>query len=102
MNILNESILNGIFALTGTLLGGFISYLIARNTKETKSLKLKVNLLSKQVISYWNLEKLYSQELGSLKSKSSKTILEEYREKIERMGFERPTMTEKKSKRIIN
>ena len=57
---MNNSILNGIFALSGTLLGGFISYIIAKDAKETKTLKSQVNMLAKQVISYWNLEKLYS------------------------------------------
>lgn len=98
---MNESIINGIFALSGTMLGGFISYIIARNEKETKSLKTQVRMLSKQVISYWNLEKLYSEEIGKLVSKSAKTILQEYREKIESMDLERPTMTEKEAKRIL-
>jgi hypothetical protein len=98
---MNESILNGIFALSGTWLGGLISYLIARNAKETKTLKSQVNILSKQVISYWNLEKLYSEEIGKLNSKPAKTVLQEYREKIESMDFERPTMTEKEAKKIL-
>ena len=37
--IMNETIINGIFALSGTMLGGLISYIIARNVKETKTLK---------------------------------------------------------------
>jgi hypothetical protein len=99
--IMDESIVNGIFALSGTLLGGLISYFIARNAREIKTLKSQVNILSNQVISYWNLEKLYSEEFGKLISKSAKTILKEYREKIESMDLERPTMTEKEAKRIL-
>ena len=98
---MNESILNGIFALSGTLLGGLISYSIARNAKEVKTLKSQVNILSKQVISYWNLEKLYSEELGKLLSKPVKIILQEYREKIEAMDLDRPKMTEKETKKIL-
>ena len=98
---MNESIINGIFALSGTLLGGLISYFIARNAKETKTLKTQVIMLSKQVISYWNLERLYSEEIGKLVSKPAKIILQEYREKIESMDLERPTMTEKEAKRIL-
>ena len=45
--IMNETIINGIFALSGTLVGGLISYIIARNAKETKTIKSKVNMLSK-------------------------------------------------------
>jgi hypothetical protein len=49
---MNESIVNGIFALSGTLLGGAISYFISRNTKEMKTLTTQGSILTKQVISY--------------------------------------------------
>lgn len=98
---MNDSIINGIFALSGTLIGGLISYFIAKSAKETKTLKTQVSMLSKQIVSYWNLEKLYSEEIGHLVSKPAKTILQEYREKIEKMDLERPTMTEKEAKRIL-
>lgn len=98
---MNESIINGFFTLSGTLLGGLITYFTTRDTKEIKSLKKQVKILSKQVISYWNLEKLYSEEIGKLVSKPARGILQEYREKIESMDFERPTMTEKEAKRIL-
>lgn len=98
---MNESIINGIFALSGTLIGSLISYFIARNVKETKTLKAQVSILSKQVMSYWNLERIYSEELGKLVSKPAKTILQEYREKIVAMNLERPTMTEKEAKNIL-
>jgi hypothetical protein len=99
---MNESIINGIFALSGTLLGGLISYFIAKNAKETKTLKTQVSMLSKQVISYWNLEKIYSEEMGNLVSKPTKTILQEYREKIESMDLERPPMTQKEANKILS
>ena len=99
---MNESILNGLFALSGTLLGGIISYMINKDEKETKKLRLQINLLSKQVISYWILEKLYSDDIGILLSKSSRTILQEYREKIVNMELERPSMTANEAKKIID
>lgn len=98
---MDDSIINGIFALSGTLLGGGISYIIAQNAKEIKTLKSQVNILSKQVISFWNLEKLYSEEVGKLLSKPAKTILQDYREKIENLDLDRPTMTEKEAKKIL-
>lgn len=98
---MNESVVTGIFALSGTILGGLISYLITRNGKELKTLKSQVNILSNQIISYWNLEKLYSEELSKKTSKAQKTILQEYREKIEEMDLERPTMTEKEARKIL-
>ncbi len=76
--------------------------MISRDVKETKKLKTQVNMLSKQVISYWNLEKLYSEELGKYIAKPARTILQEYREKIENMDLERPTMTENEANKILN
>ena len=99
---MNESIVNGFFALSGTLVGGLISYFMARDAKELKNLKSQVNILSKQIISYWNLEKLYSEEMNKLIQKPAKTILQEYREKIESMDLGRPTMTEKEAKKILS
>ena len=58
-------------------------------------------MLSKQVISYWNFEKLYSEKISKLLSKPAKTILQEYREKIESMDLERPTMTQKEANKIL-
>ena len=99
---MNESIVNGFFALSGTLVGGLISYFIARDAKELKNLKSQVNILSKQIISFWNLEKLYAEEMSKLIQKPAKTILQEYREKIELMDLERPTITEKEAKKILS
>lgn len=98
---MSEPIITGVFTLLGALLGGIISYLGSRNERKIELLKSRVNLLSKQVISYWNLEKLYSDEIGQLLSRPSKTVLQEYRDKIESMDLERPTMIEKEAKRIL-
>jgi len=98
---MNESILNGIFALSGTLLGGVISFLMSRNANEIKTLKSQLNRLSKQIVSYWNLEKLYSDEISKVTSKPAKTVLQEFRERIEEMNLERPTMTEREAKKIL-
>jgi len=96
---MSETVITGLFTLAGTFIGGLISFLIARNTKEINTLKSDVINLSKQVISYWNIERLYSEDISKLVSKPARTILNEYREKIESMEFERPTMTEKEAKK---
>jgi hypothetical protein len=98
---MNESIINGLFALAGTLMGGIVSYFISRNAMEMNTLKSQVNRLAKQVVSYWNLEKLYVEEISKLISKPAKTVLQDFRERIELMDFERPTMTEKEAKKIL-
>lgn len=99
---MNESIINGLFAITGTIFGGLISYLIARNAKEMKTLKSQVNYLAKQVVSYWNLEKVYSDEISTLTSKPAITVLKNFRDKVEDLNIDRPTMTEKEAKKILN
>jgi hypothetical protein len=98
---MTEPIITGLFTLAGTLLGGLISFLIARNEKEIRTLKSHVNILSNQVVSYWNLEELYSKEISNITSKNQRIVKQEYREKVEEIGFERPTMTEKKAKEIL-
>jgi hypothetical protein len=98
---MTEPIIIGLFTLAGTMLGGLISFLIARNAKEIKTLKSQVNTLSNQVISYWNIENLYSKEISKLTLKAQKTVKQEYREKIEAMELDRPTMTEKEAKKIL-
>ena len=45
---MSDSIIIGVFTLSGTILGGLISYLIARNTREIKILKSQVSILSNQ------------------------------------------------------
>ena len=56
---MGEAGITGLFTILGTLLGGIISYMISRDVKETKKLKTQINMLSKQVISYWNLENMF-------------------------------------------
>lgn len=41
---MSDSIITGTFTLLGTILGGLISYLIARNAKEIKILKSHVSI----------------------------------------------------------
>lgn len=98
---MNDSIINGVFALSGTLIGGIISYFIAKDAKDVSALKSQVNILTKQVVSYWNLERLYSEEVSELSKRPAKTILQEFREKIEAMDLVRPTMTEREAKIIL-
>ena len=98
---MSESIINGLFTLAGTLVGGVISFFITKSANDYKRLKSQVNILSNQIISYWNLEKIYSEEISSTSSKSAKTILQNYRDRVEELGMDRPIMTEKEAKKIL-
>ncbi|MDR0926949.1 MAG: hypothetical protein LBO69_04200 [Ignavibacteria bacterium] len=98
---MNDTIINGIFSLSGVLVGGLFMYLATKYDKDNMRLRNKMDKLSSQVASYWHLEKLYSDELSKHISKPPKTILQEYRDKIEEKGYERPTMTENGTKKYI-
>lgn len=53
---MTEPIIAGLFTLAGTLLGCLISFLTARNEKESRTLKSHVNVLSNQVPYYSKLQ----------------------------------------------
>ena len=108
-------IINGIFTLAGVFIGGIISYLTARDTKEVAafnrqiqelqekndSLKNTIIKLCNQVSSYWNIEKAYSEELSKVKNYKAATILKKKRDDIENLGFERPTLTSNDVNKIL-
>lgn len=83
-------------------MGGVISYFITKSNRDYKRLKSQKNYMSNQIISYWNLEKLYSEDIANSSSKSAKTVLQEYRDKVEAMNLIRPLMTEKEARKILN
>jgi gas vesicle protein len=102
---MSEFVIIGIFTCVGTALGVFASFVttlfLNKRDKEVKTLKENVEKLTNQVVSYWNLEKKYSEELSKLNSKNSKTVLQEFRDAIEDAGYERPTMTEHGAKKFV-
>ena len=69
---MNDTIINGIFTLSGVVIGGLISYLITKSNRDYKRLKSVKKELCHQIISYWNLEKLYSEELANKNSKPAR------------------------------
>ncbi len=97
-----DSIINGLFALVGTVIGGAVTWLVSRDKRRSDKMYKTLMLFSEQIKSYWYLEKLYSNDMASLKSSSEKTIQMQYREKVEKMGYERPTMTANEVKKRID
>ena len=95
---MSESFIIGMFTCIGTILGVLaslvISLILKKRDKDLKMLNNRVEKFGKQAISYWNLEKKYSEEFGKLVSKAPKTVLQEFRDDIENAGYERPSMTE--------
>ena len=98
---MNEAIISGIFTVSGALVGA-VGAIVAGNISRRKvNLKHKVEQLAKQIEAYWNLESLYSDEFGKVTNTASKTVKEDFRSKVENMGYERPTMTANKASEII-
>lgn len=101
---MNENVIIAMFTFLGAtigVLGTFIiSLLLKKKDENLKRLKSNVETLSNQVVSYWNLEKKYSEEVSKLISKPTQTVLREFRDAIVDDGYERPTMTELEAKKL--
>lgn len=110
-----DSIINGLFSLIGVVIGGVISYFVAKDAKETTRLKGEIDRLmlindqykshikqmGGQIIAYWNLEKEYLQKLSNFSDQAEKTTMIESRDKIETTIGTRTTMTEKQVNDIL-
>jgi len=105
---MTDVIVTGLFTLGGVALGGFFSFLISLDSKERSHLKLMnqklrydndllvadIQKMGNHIIAYWNLEKIYADEISKSVGKPIPTILKEHRQIIENSGYTRPTMTE--------
>lgn len=94
---MNDTIINGLFTLAGVVIGSASSFFATRDTRRMAKLESLIARLTGQVASYWELEKLYSEEVAKLTSRNPKTVLNEFREKVEDEERERPTMTAKQA-----
>ena len=94
---MNDTIINGLFTLSGVLIGSASSFFATRDARRMAKLESLVSKLAEQVASYWELEKHYSEEVATLSGKNSKTVLNEFRERVESEERERPTMTAKQA-----
>ena len=86
----------GVFALTGTVLGGLISYAAARIDRRWGRAERQIAHLCDQVSAYYQLEQLYKDELARLdpSGRAAKTVMEDMRSKVAVSGeFERPSLT---------
>ncbi|MEZ5538996.1 MAG: hypothetical protein R3E63_03345 [Pseudomonadales bacterium] len=93
---MSDTILTGIFALAGTMIGGLLTYMAARVDHRWKRAKKHIGQLCDQVTSYYQLEQIYKEELAQLdpQKRSPKTIMEDMRSRVSQSGeYERPMMT---------
>lgn len=91
-----DSVMNGVFALGGALIGGLFTYLAARVGQRWTKAQKDITQLCDQVAAYYQLEQLYKDELAALDpgNRSAATILKDMRAQVAESGeFERPYMT---------
>lgn len=96
-----DSILTGLFTLLGAVAGGLLTFYGNKKLVRYEEAKKEMLKLSNQIISYWQLEKEYCAEVSKLTNKQPKTVLEEFRKRVQENNFDRPIMTENEIKRLI-
>ena len=93
---MGSEIVAGLFALSGALLGGLISYATTRIDRRWGRAERQIARLCDQVSAYYQLEQLYKEQLAVFDpaGRSPKTIMEDMRAKVAQSGeFERPSIT---------
>ncbi len=99
---MNESVISGVFTIVGAIVGVAGTIVATKMSERKTNFKNKLEQMSKQIVAYWNLEDLYSEEYGKLSNTSPKTVKENFRTKIEELGYDRPTMTANRAREIVN
>ncbi len=98
---MRDTVIIAICSLSGSLVGVLSTYLMYRLNSNEQKLKEYSERLAEQVKAYWHLEELYAQYLAAQSPKSAKTIKQEFRDKVQEMGYERPTMTENDINKLL-
>jgi len=88
-------------AIVGGAISGYYTHKSAQIGYEKEKMKKKIVQLSNQVKSYWKLEEIYISQINASTGRAKSTIMKDARESVEKLGFVRPTMTEKEANRII-
>ena len=95
--MLTETIINGIFTLAGASIGVLYTWL---NNRKDRNAQNVIKLVA-QVTSYWQLEKLYCKAISDLTNQKERTVMQDYRDKVEDMEYERPTLTEREARKML-
>lgn len=93
---MDNSVATGVFALAGTLVGGFFTYLTARIGQRWAQAKKDIAHLCDQVAAFYQLEQLYKEQMALVdpSKRSSEAIMKEMRGKVAASEeFVRPSMT---------
>jgi len=98
---MDTTIYNGLFAIAGAAVGGLCTVAASLIERRWDRAKRDIQTLTEQVEAYYQLERLYKQEMAVLTGKSAKTVMEQMRTQVaENKLLARPTMTSDQAKRI--
>lgn len=100
---MDTSIVSGMFALGGAVIGGFTTYMTAHVDRRWGRARRQITQLCDQVSAYYQLEALYKVRLAEADpdGRSPKTIMEAMRAHVAETGeYERPSITSAGAARI--
>jgi hypothetical protein len=98
---MDPSIYSGLFAIAGAAVGGGCSVAATFIERRWGRARRDIRILADQVAAYYQLERLYKDEMAGLTGKAPKTIMEQMRTRVEENGaYVRPTMTSNEAARI--
>lgn len=91
---MDPSLYSGLFAIGGAAVGGVCTVAATFIERRWSRANREIRDLADQVAAYYQLERLYKNEMAELTGKAPKTIMEQMRTRVEENGmYVRPTMT---------
>lgn len=98
---MDPSIYGGLFAITRAAIGGGCTFAATLIERRWGRAKRDMRNLADQVAAYYQLERLYKEEVAGITGRASKTIMEQMRARVAESGmYVRPTMTSDQAKKI--
>jgi hypothetical protein len=97
---MSEAIIGAVAGVAGAFVGGLFSWLAARTGARWTEAQKELVRLARQVAAYHRLESLYAERLGTATGANPATIRVQLRDEVERLGLERPEVTQKEAERL--
>ena len=98
---MDPNVYSGLFAIAGAAVGGGCTVAATVIDRRWGRAKRDIRNLADQVPAYYQLERLYKDDMAELTGKAPKTIMEQMRTRVEENGANaRPTMTSNEAARL--
>lgn len=98
---MDPHVYSGLFAIAGAAVGGGCTVAATFIEHRWSRAKRDILNLADQVAAYYQLERLYKDEIAELTGKAPKRIMEEMRTRVQENGaYARPTMTSNEAARL--